>query len=210
LKVDEQLYSGDNFVRYSGDFQKFNNFQTFAWEAFEKGTEIHLQGAPSQAELMFRQFREKKENLTKKNKDAILEKYVGKEQTQPEEDKQLMLAQTEEYVEYTPTGQPLKGIAVDKKVVVKSKYEEDVYIHNHTKIWGSYWEDGRWGYGCCRQFVKNSYCTGQAGIEVKQQLKEEEMKRLETSLNAAASKSAELAKSTTSKKEERKDIRGST
>lgn len=25
--------------------------------------------------------------------------------------------------------------------------------------------DGRWGYKCCRSFLKNSYCTGLAGIE---------------------------------------------
>src|SRR6185312_8967123 len=40
-----------------------------------------------------------------------------------------------------------------------------VYINNHTSIWGSFWADGKWGYKCCRAFIKNSYCTGLAGIE---------------------------------------------
>lgn len=49
--------------------------------------------------------------------------------------------------------------------VPKSKYEEDVYINNHTSVWGSWWKDHQWGYRCCQQTVKNSYCTGVAGIE---------------------------------------------
>ena len=45
----------------------------------------------------------------------------------------------------------------------RSRYEEDVHPGNHTSVWGSYWRDGEWGYACCHQFVKNSYCTGHAG-----------------------------------------------
>ncbi|KAL5659895.1 hypothetical protein ACJX0J_027020, partial [Zea mays] len=47
----------------------------------------------------------------------------------------------------------------------KSKYEEDVFINNHTSVWGSWWKDHQWGYKCCKQTIKNSYCTGLAGIE---------------------------------------------
>jgi hypothetical protein len=47
----------------------------------------------------------------------------------------------------------------------KSKYEEDVFINNHTTVWGSWWKDHQWGYKCCKQTIKNSYCTGLAGIE---------------------------------------------
>lgn len=47
----------------------------------------------------------------------------------------------------------------------RSKYEEDVYINNHTSVWGSWWKDHQWGYKCCQQTIKNSYCTGVAGIE---------------------------------------------
>jgi pre-mRNA-processing factor SLU7 len=38
-----------------------------------------------------------------------------------------------------------------------------VLINNHTAVWGSWWHDGQWGYACCRQGVKNSYCTGATG-----------------------------------------------
>lgn len=47
----------------------------------------------------------------------------------------------------------------------KSKYEEDVYINNHMTVWGSWWEDHQWGYICCKQTIRNSYCTGTTGIE---------------------------------------------
>lgn len=30
-------------------------------------------------------------------------------------------------------------------------------------MWGSWWSAGQWGYACCHQTVKNSYCTGAAG-----------------------------------------------
>ncbi|RUP44881.1 hypothetical protein BC936DRAFT_148900, partial [Jimgerdemannia flammicorona] len=76
--------------------------------------------------------------------------------------KELLLAQTENYVEYSRTGKLVKGL---EKLKAKSKYDEDVHPYNHTTIWGSYWADGRWGYKCCRSFNKNAYCTGLAGIE---------------------------------------------
>ena len=53
--------------------------------------------------------------------------------------------------------------------MAKSKYEEDLFLHNHTTVWGSYWEAGHWGYSCCRQFVRNSYClAGRPQEEVQQ------------------------------------------
>ncbi len=30
-------------------------------------------------------------------------------------------------------------------------------------MWGSWWADGRWGFACCHQTARNSYCTGAAG-----------------------------------------------
>lgn len=49
--------------------------------------------------------------------------------------------------------------------IPRSKYEEDVFINNHTTVWGSWWKDHHWGYKCCKQTIRNSYCTGAAGIE---------------------------------------------
>jgi len=123
----------------------------------------------------------------------ILEKYGGANHLNIPS-KELLYAQTENYVEYSRTGRIIKG---QEKAKVKSKYEEEgnikkniyklefkivyffsiftlyntyimiVYINNHTTVWGSYWENGKWGYKCCHSFIKNSYCTGAAGIEAK-------------------------------------------
>ena len=41
---------------------------------------------------------------------------------------------------------------------VKSRYEEDVHPGNHSSVWGSYWEGGRWGYACCQSTIRGSYC----------------------------------------------------
>lgn len=98
---------------------------------------------------------------------------------------ELLLAQTEDYLEYSRHGAVIKG---QEKAIARSKYEEDVLINNHTVstadkgrvltwvmcnnkhfwfclqcIWGSFWKDGSWGYKCCHSLVKQSYCTGDAG-----------------------------------------------
>ncbi len=90
--------------------------------------------------------------------------------------KELLLAQTEHYVEYSRKGKVIKG---EEKPIIRSRYEEDrsvdiakvslllhsfilfSYHNNHTSVWGSYWKSGQWGYECCHSVVKNSYCVGE-------------------------------------------------
>merc|ERR1712212_559892 len=50
--------------------------------------------------------------------------------------------------------------------VVRSQYEEDRLIGNHTSVWGSRWSEGRWGYKCCHSTMKQSYCTGDSGKKI--------------------------------------------
>jgi len=77
---------------------------------------------------------------------------------------ELRLGQTENYVEYSRTGHVLKG---KEHAKARSKYAEDVYINNHTSIWGSWYIPSarQWGYACCHSTIHLSYCAGQAGIE---------------------------------------------
>uniref|UniRef100_A0A2K6F6G0 Pre-mRNA-splicing factor SLU7 n=1 Tax=Propithecus coquereli TaxID=379532 RepID=A0A2K6F6G0_PROCO len=159
---DEVSYAGDNFVRYTGDTISMAQTQLFAWEAYDKGSEVHLQADPTKLELLYKSFKVKKEDFKEQQKESILEKYGGQEHLDapPPE---LLLAQTEDYVEYSRHGTVIKG---QERAVACSKYEEDVKIHNHTHIWGSYWKEGRWGYKCCHSFFKYSYCTGEAGKEI--------------------------------------------
>lgn len=58
-----------------------------------------------------------------------------------------------------------------ERQVIRSRYEEDVYPMNHMSVWGSYYgmdateNKNKWGYQCCHSFIKNAYCTGEAGRE---------------------------------------------
>ncbi|KAI8073282.1 Pre-mRNA splicing Prp18-interacting factor-domain-containing protein [Gongronella butleri] len=163
-KQDDGGFAGDNFTRYTGDTNDMAKVQMFAWQAADRGTDVHLQANPTQVALLHKEFEDKKDKVRGSTQQSILDKYGGAEhlETLP---KELLLAQTENYVEYSRTGRVIKG---QERAKAKSKYEEDVLVNNHQSVWGSYWADGKWGYQCCRSFMKNSYCTGQAGIDAQQ------------------------------------------
>lgn len=147
-------YMGDNFVRYSGEANRFARSQLFAWEAYEKGVELHQQAEPTKLELLHKEFKNKYEDCAKKIKSSVLEKYGGEEHLDslPRE---LVFAQTENYVEYSRYGNVVK---TQEKAVVKSKYVEDELRFGHSSVWGSYYADGKWGYKCCCSFDRNAYC----------------------------------------------------
>lgn len=163
-KTSEELqYAGDNFVRFTGDTQKVSQAQLFSWEISDKGIDLHLQAEPTKAELIHREFDVKKEDIKESIKESILNKYGGKEYLQAPP-KELIFAQTEDYIEYSKTGAIIKG---EKRVAIKSIFEEDIFQNNHTTVWGSFWKAGKWGYKCCHSFIKNSYCTGTLGQKVR-------------------------------------------
>ncbi|KAH9608859.1 hypothetical protein KSS87_002348 [Heliosperma pusillum] len=163
LDVDpnEKFYAGDNQNRLTGQSLEFKQLNLHAWEAFDKGQDVHMQAAPSQAELCFKNFKVAKEQLKSRVKETVEEKY-GNAATEEEIPLELLLGQSEEQVEYDRAGRIIKGKDI---VLPRSKYEEDAYTNNHTCAWGSWWKDFRWGYKCCKQTIRNSYCTGAAGIE---------------------------------------------
>ncbi|KAL1461707.1 hypothetical protein WDU94_013579 [Cyamophila willieti] len=154
-------YAGENFVRFSGDTGKHATAQLFAWEAYEKGVDVHVLAEPTKLELLKKEYEGKKEEFKAQVSSSVIDKYGGAEHLEAPP-KQLLLAQTEDYVEYSRYGKVIKG---QEKVIVKSRYEEDVYPNNHTSVWGSWWHNGVWGYKCCHSFIKNSYCTGEAGVD---------------------------------------------
>uniref|UniRef100_A0A7N1A7G0 Pre-mRNA-splicing factor SLU7 n=2 Tax=Kalanchoe fedtschenkoi TaxID=63787 RepID=A0A7N1A7G0_KALFE len=175
---NEKFYEGDNKYRNSGQALEFKQMNIHAWEAFEKGHDVHMQAAPSQAELLYKNYKIIKEKLISKSKETILEKY-GNAATEENISKELLLGQSERQVEYDRTGRIIQG---QEEVIPRSKYEEDVYINNHTSVWGSWWKDHQWGYKCCKQTIRNSYCTSAAGIEAAEaaaDLMKENMERKE-------------------------------
>jgi pre-mRNA-processing factor SLU7 len=78
-KPEELAYAGDNFIRYSGSTSRVYESQLFAWQASEKGIDVHLQAEPTKAELLNKQFKEKKEEHKIKLQQSILDKYASKE-----------------------------------------------------------------------------------------------------------------------------------
>mmetsp|Transcript_727 Transcript_727/g.1291 ORF Transcript_727/g.1291 Transcript_727/m.1291 type:complete len:554 (-) Transcript_727:263-1924(-) len=162
MPASEKFFAGDNFVRHSGDTLDFYKLNTHAWEAYEKGQDIHLQAAPSQAQYLAASFKVKKTQLKDKTKTSIIDKYGDASNPDSKDvDQSLLLGQTESYVEYDRAGRVIKG---DAPLMAKTKYPEDEFLNNHTAVWGSWWSNGVWGFACCRSHVKNSYCTGAAGI----------------------------------------------
>ena len=57
------------------------------------------------------------------------------------------------------------------QAVAKSRYEEDVYPNNHTSVWGSFFDPStlQWGFACCHNTIRSSYCTGEAGKSARQE-----------------------------------------
>lgn len=148
------VYSGDNSLRYSGDFVNFVEVQRFAWDASERGQDINPSAVPSQAELMFKTVKDRKQDLKNSQRSAIMSKYGGEQYLQ--KPTELDLVQTEAYVEYGPDGRIIGG---KEKAIPKSAYEEDVYVNGHSTVWGSYWQDGKWGYACCKSNTRDSWCA---------------------------------------------------
>uniref|UniRef100_A0A0P4YID9 Pre-mRNA-splicing factor SLU7 n=1 Tax=Daphnia magna TaxID=35525 RepID=A0A0P4YID9_9CRUS len=167
-KEAEQVdYAGENFIRFSGDTSKHAQAQLFAWEAQHAGVDVHLLAEPTKAEKLKIEYVGKKEEIKSSIQEGILERYGGKEHLLVPP-KALLLAQTEQYVEYSRAGKIIKGA---EKPVVSSRYEEDIYINNHQSVWGSYWKDGQWGFQCCHSTMRNSYCTGERSKDIEEEKK---------------------------------------
>lgn len=92
----------------SGQALEFKQLNIHAWEAFEKGHDVHMQAAPSQAELLYKNFKINKESLKSQTKDKIMEKYgnAAADEVLPRE---LLLGQSEREVEYDRAGRIIKG-----------------------------------------------------------------------------------------------------
>lgn len=122
LQTNKSDYVGDNFLRYSGDVGQHVRIEKFAWEAEKAGAQINLNSNPTEGEFLYRQAKNKKSNVDSIRKSSILEKYGGAEHLDgiPSE---LLLAQTEHYVEYSQEGRIFKG---NEQIVPRSKYPEDM------------------------------------------------------------------------------------
>ena len=105
---------------------------------------------------------------------------------------ELLFAQTEEYVEYTPSGAVATG---RERAVAKSKYEEDVLTHNHTAVWGSFFDRAtlRWGYADDHATIRNAFGTGEAGKQARAMAAANMQRALESQQQMQASMAAGMA-----------------
>lgn len=87
-------------MRFSGDTTNHARAQLFAWEAHEKGVDVHLLAEPTKLELLQKEYEKKKDEVKSNIQSTVLEKYGGQEHLEAPP-KSLLLAQTEQYVEYS-------------------------------------------------------------------------------------------------------------
>lgn len=155
------LVAEEGFMRASGDAAEFLKAEKYAWESQEMAgnTQQHLQANPTSGEFYRRKEREEAEKKRAAHQKMLLEKYGGSQSSVAETLRSTVVTESEKYIEYDESG-AIKGAP---KASAKSKYAEDVFINNHTSVWGSWWSNFKWGYSCCHSTVKNSYCTGDAG-----------------------------------------------
>lgn len=108
-------FSGENFIRSTGDVHKVNKAQLFAWQAAEKGIDIHLQALPTKTEVVQKEFETKKNECNEKIDKYIKHKYGNpEEQAKPAEE--LHLEQSELYVEYSRTGKVVKALSSSQAI----------------------------------------------------------------------------------------------
>jgi pre-mRNA-processing factor SLU7 len=154
-----QLFAEESFLRASGEAAEFEKAQKYAWEAQERtgNTTMHLQANPTAGEILRKREGDEREAKRRKRAELLASQY-GEQPAAPAA-LQTAVTESETYVEYDEAGL-IKGAP---KKEGRSKYPEDIFINNHTSVWGSWWSDFKWGYACCHSFVKNSYCTGDTG-----------------------------------------------
>lgn len=171
LKEEEKgNFRGDNFVRHAGDAKQLTELMIFAWDSYKHGEKIHDTAQPTQALKMWQVFKQRSKDLKHQQQKELVEKYGGEEHLGAP--RELLFSQNENYVEYSRDGRVLKG---RERAYVKSKYEEDVLLGNHSSTWGSWYDSAgsKWGFACCHQTMKNAYCiplkqhgdTGREAVE---------------------------------------------
>jgi pre-mRNA-processing factor SLU7 len=118
---DPKLQNGkQEFQRASGDAVEFEKLQKFAWQSERGGGDAHLQANPTESEIRHKSLVEEAGKKRNAVRSSVLDKYGGVEHlaAPPKE----LLKSTEQFVEYTKTGDVIKGVEAPS---TKSRYPED-------------------------------------------------------------------------------------
>lgn len=80
----------------------------FYFAAHRRGVDVHALAEPTKLEALRKEYQERKETFKSQMQQSVLQKYGGEEYLQAPP-KELLLAQTENYVEYNRKGQVVRG-----------------------------------------------------------------------------------------------------
>ncbi|KAK9240373.1 Pre-mRNA splicing Prp18-interacting factor-domain-containing protein [Lipomyces kononenkoae] len=72
---DGLLASDDDFVRQSGEAEEFESLKRFAWDAAEKGENVHIQANPTEGALAKRKYEQESMEKSERLKKQLIEKY---------------------------------------------------------------------------------------------------------------------------------------
>lgn len=67
----KKAFAGDNFVRKSGDYHAWEAERMHQLAAYDHGASLHMQAAPSQAEILHQHFKNKKGKLEVSDSRAV-------------------------------------------------------------------------------------------------------------------------------------------
>eukprot|EP01017_Pseudomicrothorax_dubius_P033238 TRINITY_DN4434_c0_g1_i4.p1 TRINITY_DN4434_c0_g1~~TRINITY_DN4434_c0_g1_i4.p1 ORF type:complete len:387 (-),score=121.76 TRINITY_DN4434_c0_g1_i4:40-1200(-) len=165
LPMDKQMFKGDNQLRFTGETMNLLEQERFVWENVDKNLNqdvLNTIALPTATEVIHKKTKENLSKELEEKKKKLFSMYGGEQHL--EETEAMLLAQTDRYVEFTLDGRVKMTPADGYKAVNKSKYEEDVYVNDHTSVWGSWWsKELGWGFACCHSTKRDSRCLGDQG-----------------------------------------------
>lgn len=174
-----------NFVKQNDEIKKYNEIQNYVWETsvhnnnnenIVDSSSIHSNALPTAVEHAYKEYQNKKKLLLEQQQKQLNALY-GSNQSVPQHIKQQIIEQqqidssNDTTVDDNVVDDGIKQeSSLPSEQRNKSIYDEDIYINNHSSVWGSYYDinTNKWGYKCCHQFIKNSYCTGNDGVKAEQ------------------------------------------
>lgn len=155
------LLAEEGFVKASGDAAEFDKATRASWDMHQRDDrdKFHIQANPTSGEFFRKKQAEEEEKKRQARQNALFAMYGDQSAYKRDPSKGTDVIENENYVEYDEKGR----VKYRKPIKKSSFYPEDIYINNHTSVWGSWWHDFKWGYECCHSTIKNSYCTGEEG-----------------------------------------------
>ncbi|KAG7665723.1 SLU7 [[Candida] subhashii] len=166
--------------RREGDAKDLTNLQKLAWEldqqdkkkslAILKEQEIEaenipetdlkysLEASPTLMMLKAKQAKEEQLRRSALKRQELLNKYGSASSASKDSTDITPPIHAQQY-QSDQNSESISDPTLDKNGLRKSRYVEDQIGLDHTTIYGSFYKNGKWGYSCCKQLAKNSYCT---------------------------------------------------